>query len=147
MDIQIRSLNRVPGIKNQKIRQNLRQVLEGLDLHDVELSILFTDDHHIEALNRQYLNREGPTNVLAFPMSRGKEVSAAPGMLGDIVISVDTAAREAEGVGETLEENIFRLLIHGLLHLLGYDHECGLRDARLMAEEERRLLALMIEKT
>ena len=145
MDIQIKSLIKVPGIKSQKIRRNLKKVLEGLDLHDVELSILFTDDRHIEDLNRQYLHREGPTNVLAFPMSQGTNVSAAPGMLGDIVISVDTAAREAEGVGESLEESILRLIIHGLCHLLGHDHEDGLKEARRMEAAERRMLMSLPE--
>jgi rRNA maturation RNase YbeY len=147
MDIQIKVLKRAPGIESQRIRRTLKKVLEGLGFHDAELSILITDDPHIEELNRQYLKRAGPTNVLAFPMSNGDEASAATGMLGDIVVSVDTAAREAAEAGETLEQNVYRLLVHGLLHLLGYDHECGPENARRMGAEERRLSALIGEET
>ena len=116
-----------------------------MDCPDGELSILFTDDGHISELNRQYLGREGPTNVLAFPMSRGTPTHVASGMLGDIVISVDTAMSESKKVGEPLADTIYRLLVHGLLHLFDYDHERSPQDARRMRKEERRLTRLMTD--
>lgn len=103
-----------------------------------ELSILFTDDRHIRELNRKYREKDRPTNVLAFPMS-GDSPDVGSGMLGDIVISVDTALRESAEIAETVEETVCRLLIHGLLHLLGYDHERSEKDEKTMSREEARL--------
>lgn len=123
----------------------MKKALKGLGCDSIELSILFTGDEQITELNRYYLGRDGPTNVLAFPMSEGRPTNVDSGMLGDIVISVDTAIHEAKKVGEPLKDTIYRLLIHGLLHLLGYDHERSPRDARRMRREERRLLKLMAD--
>lgn len=108
-----------------------------------ELSILFTDDDHIAELNGLYRKKEGPTNVLAFP--QGYPDDLFTDMLGDVVISVDTAGREAEFLGEPFEMTIQRLMIHGLLHLLGYDHESSEEAAEEMEKEERRLLAVIKE--
>jgi probable rRNA maturation factor len=114
-----------------------------LDLLDVELSVLITDDASISELNRRYLGREGPTNVLAFPMNE-QSPSGHPRLLGDVVVSVDTAAKESTRWGEPLEETLFRLLIHGVLHLLGYDHERSPAKARRMEKEQERLLSLVL---
>ena len=111
-----------------------------------ELSILFTDDEHIADLNNRYLGRDGPTNVLAFPMSDEPSSDFGTRMLGDVVISVDTATRESEESGEVLEETIGRLLIHGILHLLNYDHERSYEDEIAMEKEEKRLLSLIREE-
>lgn len=116
-----------------------------MDCSDRELSILVTGDEQIHELNRQYLNRDKPTNVLAFPM--GSETGGIDtGMLGDIVISVDTAKREASEMGIRFHERIYQLLIHGLLHLMGYDHEISEKDEKKMQKEEKRLLALLMEE-
>ncbi len=96
-------------------------------------------------LNRLFLGREGSTNVLAFPMSDGHASDDDFGMLGDIAISVDRAIYESKELDEPLEETIYRLLLHGLLHLLGYDHERSPREARRMEKEQARLLPLMKE--
>ena len=103
------------------------------------MSILFTDDKGIAELNSRYLGREGPTNVLAFPMSPGSPSDVSTGMLGDIVISVERAAQEAEQWGGSQEDCIYRLLIHGILHLLDYDHERSLEDAGIMEKEQERI--------
>lgn len=107
--------------------------------HQSELSILFTDDNHIAELNRRFLKREGPTNVLAFSM-RGDDKDPDTQMLGDVVISLDAAMRDAKRDDVSFDETIDRLLIHGLLHLLGYDHEISDQEARRMEEETERLL-------
>ena len=143
MEIQIRSHQRIHGLSNQKIKQNLETVLSDLDCKEAELSILFTDDIEISRLNKRYLKRNGPTNVLAFPISGGPPPDPETGMLGDVVISVDRAISESKTVGETLEETIFRLLIHGVLHLLHYDHEKSPAEADLMEKEQKRLLSLI----
>lgn len=108
-----------------------------------ELSILFTDDDHIAAMNFQYLGKKGPTNVLAFPMHEDSEVSSV--MLGDVVISVETAWRESQELGEPPAVTVERLLIHGLLHLVGYDHELSQIEEDRMEKEEKRLIKLLEE--
>ena len=112
---------------------------------DKELSVLFTDDEHMAQLNRHYRGKDGATNVLAFPMADEKEEKLGSPMLGDVVISVDTALRESEEMGEPLEETLNRLLIHGVLHLLGFDHERSADEARRMEAEEARLGVLIQE--
>ncbi len=128
--------------------------LEDLALRDGELSILFTDDEHISELNGKYLGKQGPTNVLAFPMTVDESsnedeaaLSVDPEMLGDIVISVDTALQESENLKEDFEKSVSRLLIHGLLHLLHYDHEKSSKEALVMEKEEQRLLALIGDRS
>ena len=101
---------------------------------------MLVDDSRIAAMNRAYLNREGPTNVIAFPMQEGRFAHLSPHLLGDVVISVDTAWREAQAAGLTLEERLVQLVVHGLLHLCGYDHEHDAADARRMAAKSRQLL-------
>lgn len=96
-------------------------------------------------MNDRYLGRKGPTNVLAFPMSGGPEPRVESGMLGDVVISVDTAISESTDLDEPLEHTIDRLIIHGILHLLGYDHEKSETEAERMEKEENRLMALFRE--
>ena len=112
--------------------------------HDAELSILFTDDNQIAGLNRRFLKREGPTNVLAFPMKNDNPAEPDTGTLGDIVISLDAAMRDAKEAGESLTRMTDRLLIHGLLHLLGYDHE-RIDESVKMEEETERLLSMVEE--
>lgn len=102
---------------------------------DAELSILVVDDDGIAEINRQYLGRTGPTNVISFPMNEGGFDDLNPDMLGDVVISVDTAEREASDAGIEITERFDDLLIHGILHLLGYDHVTGEEDEKKMAEK------------
>ena len=123
-----------------------KRALEDLGCLDKELSVLFTDDEHMAALNRQYRDKEGPTDVLSFPMTEDLDGEIAPAlfepvMLGDVVVSVETALRDAEELEQSFERTVDRLLIHGILHLLGYDHEKSQVDAMCMTKEEERLLA------
>ncbi len=113
--------------------------------HEKELSVLFTDDTHMARLNARYLGRDGPTDVIAFPMSGGPPPSVETKLLGDVVISVDRAVEDAQRFEEALEITVYRLLIHGILHLLDYDHETSSEEAERMEGEQERLLA-MIEK-
>ena len=108
-----------------------------------ELSILITDDARIAQLNERYLGRTGSTNVLAFPMAGGEDPGPYSAMLGDVVISVDTAMREASEADEPCARTVYRLLCHGLLHLMGYDHEVSDREAERMEREEERLVRVM----
>jgi probable rRNA maturation factor len=117
-----------------------------LACHDKELSVLFTDDNRIAQLNNRYLGRNVPTNVLSFPMEGGPLPKVESAMLGDVVISVDTALRESEELSEPPQHTIDRLLIHGILHLLGYDHERSAEENMRMQEEERRLIKILREE-
>lgn len=107
---------------------------------DCELSILFTDDAEIAKLNSDYRGKEGPTDVLSFSMNEGDGPPCPEPILGDVVISVTTAERQALAEGVSLQEEILRLLIHGVLHLLGYDHEnVSEQEAQKMRDRETEL--------
>ena len=114
-----------------------------MDFPDGELSILLLDDPQIAILNQKYLDRQGPTNVIAFAMREGEFSHLTPQLLGDVVISVDTAAREAQDAGLSRERRFNELLVHGILHLFGYDHEDSEKEARRMEEKSRELLRLI----
>lgn len=123
----------------------MEKVLRDLECDKKELSILFTNDTDITNLNNRYRGKKKSTNVLAFPMEVSEKSDIESGMLGDIVISVDTAKREAQEVTCSFERRIMELLIHGVLHLLDYDHERSKEDERIMLKEEKRLLSLILE--
>ena len=110
---------------------------------DGEISILIVDDPQIEELNQQYLNREGPTNVIAFAMREGEFADLSPHLLGDVVISMDTAAKEAQIAATSMERRFNELLVHGVLHLMGFDHETSEDDARVMEDKSRELINLI----
>jgi probable rRNA maturation factor len=111
-----------------------------LDKADAELSLLIADDALIAEINQKHLKRTGPTNVIAFPMGNSDFPEIQPELLGDVVISLETADREAKDAGYLMEERFTELMIHGILHLLGYDHEINEEDARQMAEKSRDLM-------
>ena len=121
-----------------RLHRTARKLLAALRLPDAELSLVLCSDAVIHALNREWRGRDRPTDVLSFAQGEG-EGGAPAGLLGDVVISVDTARRQAAERGETLARECDRLLIHGLLHLLGYDHERSVSEARRMRARERAL--------
>lgn len=110
-------------------------MLESLDLHHAELSVLLTNDKHIQELNREHRSKDRPTDVLSF----GVEVDVAaqplnaPNLLGDIVISLDTAARQATSRRRPMVAEIRWLLAHGILHLIGFDHVTAAQKKRMVA--------------
>lgn len=101
-----------------------------------ELSLLLVTDRAIRALNRDWRRKDQATDVLSFPLSEPPGIGP---LLGDVVVSLDTAARRARAEGRPVGEELDRYLAHGILHLLGYDHERP-GDARVMAEKETELL-------
>ena len=115
-------------------------MLVALGLEGAELSVLLCDDRRIAELNEQYRGVEGPADVLSFPM---EDDAGPPGarLLGDVVISMPTAARQAGGTAGALREEVTRLLAHGLLHLSGRTHETAAK-LRAMERETERLMAL-----
>jgi probable rRNA maturation factor len=120
--------------------------LTELGLPEAELSILFVGDARIRVLNRQYLQRDKPTNVLAFPMREGEFSGFQHNLLGDLVISVETAKRQSNQFGLNEMSMVTLLMIHGILHLLGYDHERSKKEARQMALKQKQLLQKVFQK-
>ncbi len=106
---------------------------------EVELSLLLTDNDTIRELNANYRGKDRPTDVLSFPMDD-------PVLMGDVVISLETTAAQAGSYGVTRDEELSRLLVHGILHLLGYDHVNGGRQAAKMKRRETELMALLKEE-
>jgi probable rRNA maturation factor len=115
--------------------------LAELDLSgDSELSLLFSDDAHIQVLNRDWRGKDKPTNVLSFPAFETAPGDPLPPMLGDIALAFETVSSEAELEEKPFAHHLSHLVVHGLLHLLGYDHEDD-EEAEEMEALERQILA------
>ena len=125
------------------IQQKTKDILNALACDDAELSILIVDDLQIARFNKKYLRRNGPTNVIAFPMRTDQFSDINPELLGDVVISVETAEKERKRIGVSLEERFTQLLVHGILHLLGYDHEQSEQEADKMEQKSDEILKLI----
>ncbi len=137
-----RNRGRAEGVTIPVIRSLASRMLAHLDLEDVELSILLTDDEEIHELNRTYRHKDRPTDVLAFALREGEAQAAPPGageMLGDVVISLETATRQAREHRRTPLAEVRFLLAHGLLHLIGYDHQTDAEE-REMTRATRSLV-------
>lgn len=118
-------------------------ILNALDCPEGELSIVLVDDDEIAALNQEYLQRSGPTNVIAFPMQEGDFSEVTPDLIGDVVISLTTCRRECDAAAMPFEERLEQLLVHGILHLFGYDHVTNENDAERMAAKSEELMRLL----
>ncbi|MGI6148243.1 MAG: rRNA maturation RNase YbeY [Firmicutes bacterium] len=121
---------------------------EGVD-PDVEVSLTFVDDEQIRELNRSYRGKDAATDVLSFPQDDSDGFTSIPGMprvLGDIVISLPRAQEQAETFGHSLAREVVYLAVHGLLHLLGYDHETEEERIQMRAREEAVLNALGLRR-
>lgn len=128
----------------RRIRRVVRKLQQLLDCTGREISLLFVDDEQIRHLNRQYLNRDNPTNVISFSLTQGEYGYINPHVLGDIVISAERAFNDAIAGDLALEDEIDFLLIHGLLHLLGYDHESGdEQSAKAMMNKESEVFFML----
>lgn len=125
-----------PPVRPAVIRQRAERMLEALRMPDAELSILLCDDPTIHALNRDYRDKDRPTDVLAFAMREGEGGGLHAQLLGDVVISMDTARRQAEEHGRSIVGEVTFLLAHGLLHLLGYDHRTRAEERRMSARTD-----------
>ncbi|UCE82727.1 MAG: rRNA maturation RNase YbeY [Deltaproteobacteria bacterium] len=143
MEIQVTDQQSEIATDPEKIKTKARKILSALECFDSELSVVLVDDEQMSSLNWQYRKRRGPTNVLAFAMRDGEYGAISPELLGDIVISLPTAQREAVEAGIPLDTMFSRLLVHGILHLVGFNHEQGEDAARQMEERSAELLALL----
>ena len=146
MRLSIRSRTPAPELKRDRLRSLTRRLLRAeRRTGAIEVSLLLCDDAEIRELNREYRGHDSPTDVLSFAQEEGPAMPLgwtdidAPHLLGDVVISVETARRQADDHGWTLQEEVEALLAHGLFHLLGYDHETPEEWGR-MRERETALL-------
>ena len=130
-------------MSTRKIQKNATRILNALGYPEVELSVVVVDDDAIAELNEHYLNHTGPTNVISFPMLEGKYSNITPDLLGDVVISADTAKREANEAGIPMTQRFDQLLIHGILHLVGYDHVHSDEEAAVMEKKSDELMELI----
>ena len=129
------------GIDRRTFKRRAEKMLAFLEKEDAELSVAFVDDAIIHALNRDYRHKDKPTDVLAFAMSEGEHGDVSAHVLGDVIISVPTAKRQAKSAKKTLLAESTMLLAHGLLHLLGWDHETAAKDRAMRAETDRLIAA------
>ena len=146
MEILIRNQSRKKLIPPRELRRLTLRIMRGLlekqPFQNPEVSILFVDDKKMQDLNSQYRNMDRPTDVLSFPMISEQEpppTSGEPVPMGDIVISLETASRQAGEAGHSLSKEIALLLVHGYLHLIQYDDREPGERRRMMAEQNRRL--------
>lgn len=109
---------------------------------EAEVSVTFTDDESIHRLNREYRKVDRPTDVLSFPLYDGEEPVAGPVALGDVVLSLERAAAQAEEYGHSLEREVAFLTVHSVLHLLGYDHETSEEDEKEMFARQEKILTI-----
>ena len=138
MTVFLRNVQRTYVVPVERLEAAAQVVLETLGAAEDEVTVVLVRDPRIQALNRKWRGRNQPTDVLAFPLKEPE----GPGSryLGDVVISVDRAQVQAREQGHSLYRELLLLLIHGILHLLGYDHEVSAQEARRMRQQERRLL-------
>jgi len=131
------------GVRPAYVRADACRLLTALDEPRAELTISLVDDAEMQRLNLDYRGKDQATDVLAFALREGTRLPGDEAMLGDVVISLDTAERQARARAVPIAYEVRTLLIHGVLHLLGYDHERSAAEARRMRAMERRLFACL----
>ena len=164
MPVLLQNRQRAVAVNCAWLGRTAEAVLSAVHAGAAELSLVLVSDRRMRTLNQRYRKKDRPTDVLAFPMyeswppkrrsvASAASVAARSGyplppmqrvmsgvLIGDVVISMPTAKRQAAALGHSLREEMARLLVHGVLHLLGYDHERSTRDALLMARKEQAVL-------
>ena len=130
----------LPHVNETYIRRTAEILLDLLGRTAAELSILLVDDKRMSELNSAWRQKDGSTNVLAFSLTEGEDLGMAGNLLGDIVISIETAVREAAREKISLHQRLDFLLVHGFLHLIGYDHEKSRADSQIMVKREKEIL-------
>lgn len=126
------------GFDPERLVRRAEALLAALGRSEAELSVALVDEPAMAELNVRWRGREGPTDVLSFSLLEGEGAEHHRGLLGDVVLCLPVAARQARTLRHDLDEELLRLLIHGTLHLLGHDHERE-DEAAVMQAEERRL--------
>jgi rRNA maturation RNase YbeY len=144
MTVRLHGRRGLPPVDRRLLRRRVARILRALDRRDAEISIALVGDREIAELNARYRGRQGPTDVLSFSLLEGAHSERRGELLGDVVVSLETADRQARRARRGLDEELLRLVIHGTLHLLGHDHARA-AEARVMRGEERRLRRVAVE--
>jgi probable rRNA maturation factor len=126
-----------PGVSRATLMRRARAMLAAVQSSDSEWSIVLTGDDQIQKLNRLYRNKDRPTDVLAFSQLEGAHDAQEGRLLGDVIVSVPTARRQATAARRDVTSELTMLLAHGLLHLLGWDHATVAQDRRMRRETQR----------
>ena len=135
----VKNLHRHKKVKLKSIKGLGEKVLQG-EKNRQNVNVILVDDKYITRLNKKFLNKNGSTDVLSFNMAEGKKMNPEPEVLGEIYISLDRAEKQAKEYDHSLQEEVSLLAVHGLLHLLGYEH--GKRDEeKKMREKEEKYLS------
>jgi probable rRNA maturation factor len=134
--------------KSRQLKKVAVKILSALGCPEgTELSVSIVGDRSIRIINREYLAKDRPTNVISFSLQEGECGGVNPLALGDVIISADTAAREADEGGMEFFERLSFLLLHGILHLRGYDHErSGEEEAEKMRQKEQQLFKILMKE-
>jgi len=135
---------RTTKITKKQLKDILDNMLEYLGINNVEIGLTLTDNDTIKQLNRDWRGKDKPTDVLSFPAGEipGYEYK----VLGDIVISIPYTKNQADKLGVSFYEELVRLIAHGLLHLLGYDHENSEEEARIMFDKQEKLIKHILKQ-
>ncbi|MBA4417914.1 MAG: rRNA maturation RNase YbeY [Syntrophus sp. (in: bacteria)] len=143
MTVMIRDSQRSLKANKRPIRQITEDLLTFLKLQDRDLSILFVDNRQIQKMNKKFFGKDQPTNVISFsylPPSGAVGPEFPCEIIGDIVISLERAQEEASSLNVPFYERVFALIIHGILHILGFDHVNDSNERRRMRYQEKKLL-------
>jgi len=143
MPVHLQSHVRCVTFDQARLERLARAILSDVGETSAELGIMLVGDQRMRGLNRRYRGKDRTTDVLAFAMRKAFTLHAlrfTPDMLGDVVISVPTAWRQAKEARRSLDEELAWLLVHGILHLCGYDHARSEREARRMHRREAIIL-------
>ena len=146
MPVTVTNRQRQLAVKTPFVKRQARRMMAYFGCKDRDLSVVFVHDEGMRRLNRDYRSKDRSTNVLAFSQCQTYPGEPQTRMLGDVVISLQTAAREAQELGQSLEERVVFLLSHGLLHLLGYDHEGSDAQRLCMERREQEILSYLRER-
>lgn len=136
MHVHYRNEVRSSGVDARALKATMRRLLDAVGEPDSTISVTIVNDDAIREINREHRGKDKPTDVLSFPLE--PEPFSQERLLGDIVISIDTARRQAADYDAPVQREVYRLLIHGLLHVLGHDH-MEPEEQEEMEREERRL--------
>ena len=144
MPVYMQSYVRRVTFDQARLKGLVRAILSDVGETSADLGVLFVGDQRMRGFNRRYRGKDRTTDVLAFAMREAPNSSAH--LLGDVVIAVPTAARQARQGQRSLDEELTILLVHGILHLCGYDHERGEKAARRMHRRERMILRAIMRR-
>ena len=135
------------GVVRAEVRRRIDAMVDLLQLNNHEISFVLTDAKSVHHLNKVYRNINRPTDVLAFALREGDFAELAGAALGDVIVSVPTARKQARERGASLVDELTMLLAHGLLHLLGWDHDTPAKDRRMRAETDRLCAAAVTRRS